>query len=330
MHEFDSIFLVNEYTRVVNNSKCVDKKYSTTRLLVRESPVAIVNEVNQPEQLEYNIKSVIFLPVGEERKGEGGLRTRGYSKQSYDGKPLISIVTVVFNGEKYLEETIQSVINQTYDNMEYIIIDGNSTDETISIIKNYEDKVDYWLSERDDGIYDAWNKGLSLATGDWIGFLGADDVYHENAISDYINLLLREVDIEYISSKVELVDNNSNIINTIGIEWKWKDFKHYMSVAHVGSLHSRNLYNKYGLYNTVYKVAGDYEMLLRPKEGLKCAYLNKITASMRDGGISNKMIHVAFLETLKIKHNIAKVGLIVCIYDYLISYIKFYIKKLIN
>ena len=287
-------------------------------------------QVNQSNEREDKCETVLFVPEKGGRIGEGGLRTQGCFKKSYDNQPLISIITVVYNGERFLEETIQSVVNQSYDNVEYIIIDGGSTDGTIDIIKRYEDRIDYWSSESDNGIYDAWNKGLSLATGDWIGFLGDDDIYHENAISDYIDLLLREVDLEYISSKVELVDNNLNIINTIGIKWKWKDFKHYMSVAHVGSLHSRNLYNKYGLYNTVYKVAGDYEMLLRPKEGLKCAYLNKITASMRDGGISNKMIHVAFLETLKIKHNIAKVGLIVCIYDYLISYIKFYIKKLIN
>jgi len=98
--------------------------------------------------------SKLFLSEGENRKGEGGQRTKGHFKKSYEKKPLISVITVVFNGEKYLEETITSVINQTYENVEYIIIDGGSTDGTLDIIKRYEDKIDYWVSEKDNGIYD--------------------------------------------------------------------------------------------------------------------------------------------------------------------------------
>jgi len=99
---------------------CLDEKYSTTRVVTRG-----------------NFESVLFLPENKERKGEGGLRAKGYFKKSYDDKLLISIITVVYNGEKYLEETILSVINQSYDNVEYIIIDGSSTDGTLDIIKNY-------------------------------------------------------------------------------------------------------------------------------------------------------------------------------------------------
>lgn len=119
----------------------LDDKYSTTRLVFNDKCL-IVNEKED--------NSTFLLPEGEDRKGEGGLRTKGYFKKSYKGKPLISIITVVYNGEKYLEETIQSVINQTYENVEYIIIDGGSTDGTLEIIKKYEDKIDYWVSEKHD------------------------------------------------------------------------------------------------------------------------------------------------------------------------------------
>jgi DNA-binding NarL/FixJ family response regulator len=109
----------------MTNIICLDEKYSTTRLATKEKPEI----VNDPED---KFETVLFLPESESRKGEGGLRAKGYFKKSYDDKSLISIITVVFNGEKYLEETIQSVINQTYDNVEYIIIDGGSTDGTLN------------------------------------------------------------------------------------------------------------------------------------------------------------------------------------------------------
>lgn len=160
---------------------CLDQNYSTTRLLTKEKPEII----NNPED---KFETVLFLPEGEGRQGEGGLRTKGYFKKSYENKPLISIITVVYNGEKYLEETIQSVINQTYDNVEYIIIDGGSTDGTLDIIKKYKNQIDYWVSEKDSGIYDAMNKGIQSALGKWINFMNAGDKFFATVtISKFIS-----------------------------------------------------------------------------------------------------------------------------------------------
>lgn len=153
----------------------LDEGYSTTRLLTKEKPEII----NTPED---KFETVLFLPEGENRKGEGGLRTKGYFKKSFDDKPLISIITVVFNGEKYLEETIQSVINQTYSNVEYIIIDGGSSDGTLDIIKKYEERIDYWVSEKDNGIYDAMNKGIDIASGEWLNFMNAGDSFYDQGV----------------------------------------------------------------------------------------------------------------------------------------------------
>ncbi|GHV57562.1 hypothetical protein AGMMS49579_23600 [Spirochaetia bacterium] len=119
---------------------------------------------------------------------DGGLCTKGITKHSQENMPLITVVTVVCNGENILEETILSVINQTYTNIEYIIIDGASTDRTLDIIRKYEDRIDYWMSEPDEGIYNAMNKGIDLATGDWINFMNSGDVlYGQSTVEELVS-----------------------------------------------------------------------------------------------------------------------------------------------
>jgi len=161
----------------MNETSTLDDHYSTTRFVTNLQPVI----EKRPED---KFETVLFLPEGEDRQGEGGLRTKGYFKLDMEGKPLITVVTAVYNGEQFLEETIQSVINQTYDNVEYIIIDGGSTDGTVGIIRKYEHVIDYWVSEKDNGIGDAWNKGITLSFGSLIGLLNSDDFYnYENILN---------------------------------------------------------------------------------------------------------------------------------------------------
>ena len=119
-------------------------------------------------------------------KKEGGLKTKGYIKDSTHEKPLITIVTVVYNGQEHLEETILSVVNQVYSNIEFIIIDGGSTDNTIDIIHKYEHAIDYWISEKDEGIYDAMNKASELAKGKWINYLNCGDSFCNNEVVEKI------------------------------------------------------------------------------------------------------------------------------------------------
>ncbi|WP_459816517.1 glycosyltransferase family 2 protein [Geotalea toluenoxydans] len=158
---------------------CLDASYATTRLVTREMPVV-------EDSPDATFKSALYLSPNPERKGEGGLRTQGYFKRSFPDRPLITVITVVFNGEKCLEETIRSVINQTYDNVEYIIIDGASTDGTIDIVKQYDGQIDYWLSEKDEGIYDAMNKGINKATGEWVNFMNSGDSFYGNNVVELI------------------------------------------------------------------------------------------------------------------------------------------------
>ena len=129
----------------------------------------------------------------EDCKEDGGLRKKGIIKKSTKDKPLITIITAAFNSEKYLEECINSLYNQEYTNYEHIIIDGGSTDQSLNIIKKYNDKIDYWSTKPDKGIYDAFNIGMKLSKGDYIGFLNSDDKYTEKAFSILHKYILQAI-----------------------------------------------------------------------------------------------------------------------------------------
>lgn len=289
----------------MNDVTCLNPDYSTTR---RVSPILPAREV-----ADAKFEAMLLLPATQSRTGAGGLRTKGYFKVGGDSDqtstgqleagstPLITVVTAVFNGEKTLEQTILSVINQSYSNIEFIIIDGGSTDKSIDIIKKYEHAIDYWVSEPDAGIYDAWNKGVRLSTGDWVAFLGSDDAYVDNAIQAYVKFMddHQGKALEYISSRVNLT-KNSKVLRVVGGPWNWSVLRKYMSLAQVGSMHHRQLFEKYGLFDDSYKISGDYEFLLRPAQNLRADFLDAITVNMQVGGASDANIQV-FQEAAKAK-----------------------------
>ena len=245
-------------------------------------------------------------------------------------KPLITIITASFNSEKTIVDTIESILYQTYRNIEYIVVDGNSKDKTTSIIQSYEQKfkernIKYiWISENDIGIYDAFNKGVRLAKGNWISFLGADDIYIKNAVELYIkNLPNKDVDLLY--SNIQIMGKKS--MNGV---WSWKKFRRSMNIAHAGSFHHHDYFKNYGLFDTTYKIAGDYELLLRAKEGLRVHKLNEVTVIMADGGISNTQIKKVYQETTRAKKETAQVSSIICQLDYYKWMFKYSIKKIVH
>lgn len=201
----------------------------------------------------------------------------------------VTIITAVYNGDSTLKNLIDSIYCQTSKPYEFIIIDGGSTDSSLSIIRSNANKITSWLSEKDNGIYDAWNKGLKLATGDWIMFLGADDLLAPNAIADYINFINRNPNnqFDYVSSKVQMINRNGLPIWINGKSWQWPYFKYKMIVAHPGSRHSKRLYQKFGNYDLSYRIVGDYEFLLRPGAYLNAGFLDMVTVNMSEGGVSD-------------------------------------------
>lgn len=222
----------------------LNKNYSTTRRVQKMDTDLVIAEINAAEQSEDKFETVLSLPEGEGRQGEGGLRTEGYFKKNEENKPLITVVTVVFNGEQFLEETILSVINQIYDNVEYIIIDGGSTDGTLGIIRKYEHAIDYWVSEKDRGIYDAMNKGCYLAFGNGINFLNAGDYFVGNPLSSKLPLPC--------ILPCKLKKNNKLK------DYKLKSAKYGMPISHQAIIF-KNLY----LYDLRFSLASDYDYFLK-------------------------------------------------------------------
>ena len=206
-----------------------------------------------------------------------------------------SIIIATYNAEKYLERAINSILSNNYGLFEIIVIDGKSTDKTMEIVEKYKDIITHHVSEPDRGIYDAWNKGIKLATGDWIMFIGADDKLLSNTLvkySEFISTLENPGETLYISSRIQMVDHLGKKIRIKGWSWSWPFFLKEMTVAHPGSLHSKKLFSLYGNYNIAYRSAGDYELLLRPREKLKYAFMDELTLEMQEGGISDGILGI--------------------------------------
>lgn len=251
-------------------------------------------------------------------------------------KPFFSIVTASYNSEKTIFDTITSVLNQRFSDFEYLIIDGNSSDKTVEIIKSFEKEftqknIKYlYISEKDNGIYDAWNKGIKLSSGKWISFLGSDDEYLHDALEQYFSHLKNDTTSNYISSRVELVNNKKEILTVFGKPFIWKKVIRNMEIAQVGSFHKRELFDSVGLFNDHYKIVGDLDFYIRCKDVIKPSYFNTITAKMLNEGVSNQ-IYKALKEALDVKlvHKMSTVP-VVPYFDFTTILLKCYYNKLIK
>ncbi|MBK2255834.1 glycosyltransferase family 2 protein [Francisella philomiragia] len=199
-----------------------------------------------------------------------------------------TVITVCYNSEKTIERTLQSIKDQTYKNIEYIIIDGGSTDKTLEIISNYSDIVNILVSEPDNGIYDAMNKGIKLATGDYIGFLNSDDYYTNNIFEEYNEALIKEI-VDYIysdaffvkNSNMEYVNSQPRIINKV---------YQYMPFLHL-SLYVKSSILKTNIFDVQFNIAGDLDFLNKlVRITNNYAYISKGLCYFEDGGISTNQL----------------------------------------
>jgi len=204
----------------------------------------------------------------------------------------VSIITICYNSAETIRDTIQSVVDQSYPDIEYILIDGASTDATLTIAKSFGDKVTTLISEPDKGIYDAMNKGVAAATGDIVGILNSDDFYaYTDVIADVV-AQFKEYNCEALYADLVYVDRDATDKVTrkwISGAYKHGDFLKGWMPPHPTFFTTKEAYNRLGTYNTVLRTSADYELMLRflHKNQLTVAYLPKIITKMRVGGQSN-------------------------------------------
>src|SRR5512146_1701623 len=198
-------------------------------------------------------------------KRDGGLRRRGITKSGNPGNPLVSIVTVVYNGDKHIEQTIQSVIGQSYRPVEYIVVDGGSTDGTIDIITNHEDRIDYWVSEPDKGISDAMNKGFKLSNGELIAYLHADDFFADpSVLTSVCSEYLRHPGAFWLTGGLNIVDPEGKILQKIPVrKYSYKKLLRGNILLHPATFVTRHAFEKVGGFDTNYRYAMDYDLWLR-------------------------------------------------------------------
>jgi glycosyltransferase involved in cell wall biosynthesis len=235
---------------------------------------------------------------------QGSTRTNEFRQHV----PVISIVTVVFNGKDLLEKTIQSVINQSLKNLEYIIIDGQSTDGTVEIIKKYQAHISYWVSESDKGIYDAMNKALSIAKGNYIWFLNAGDLIESPDTLNKIFSSFPDADVIYgetnlINSKDEILGTRSGLTTRkLPEHMTWKDMKYGMVVSHQSILVKRSIAPE---YNLQYLCSSDIDWVITClKRSKKNLNMNTVLSRYLIGGFSIKNQKQALRErfSIYIKH----------------------------
>lgn len=205
----------------------------------------------------------------------------------------ISIITVCFNSALTIEDTLNSVINQTYKDVEYIVVDGNSTDETADILNRYSKNINQLLIEPDHGIYDAMNKGLAMATGEIIGILNSDDLYKSNDVLERVNEAFSK-GIECLCSSVEIFEGQKDNVIRFYSSTRWKKwmFRLGHQPPHPGFFALKSCYSKFGNFNLKYRLGADFDLLLRfiGKHNCKTDFQNWASVSMRAGGASQKSL----------------------------------------
>lgn len=214
--------------------------------------------------------------------------------------PLISVVTVCLNAQDFINQCIQSVLSQEFDDFEYVIIDGGSTDGTVDIVRQYQDQVAYWHSRPDRGLAHAFNLGVEHSSGKWLIFLNSDDYFASNLVlREMASCLTAYPDADVVFGQVAVVTREQvprRIGGPYGAEFRWEKFRIRDTIPHQAAFSSRAFIERVGLFSEVFRIAVDYEHFLRAGQALRAQFVPILVANMRDGGLSQHDVLASLRE----------------------------------
>lgn len=220
----------------------------------------------------------------------------------------VSIIVAVWNNAVTLKRCLDSIRNQSYPNIELIVMDNASSDGTQNIIMENSDLIAYWESKKDKGIYHAWNKALARTSGKWVCFLGGDDQWaYSDAIADMVEAGDKE-GVNFVSGKLAYIDDRGQVTSEYGKPWSWSDIKSSHCIAHPGAFFHQSCFDANGRFDESYKIAGDYDFSLRLGRFVKPVFINKILVYMGDAGASRSRIFTVLKESWRAKATHPEVG----------------------
>jgi len=245
----------------------------------------------------FPIRPILSLPGCLE---SGGKRSKGSPRQDLPGAPLVSVVTIVFNGEKYLERAMESLFSQTYGNIEYVVVDGGSSDSTVAILRKRQADIDYWCSAKDNGISDAFNRGISLSTGTYVGILNADDWYDRDTVANAVKAFAESPEAGVVHGDMRQYKGGKHIF-TIKPDLGAGKIRYEMPYNHPTCFVKREVYLRHGGFSQRLRIAMDYELLLRYSLlGINFSYVPGIVSNMPLGGQSDEKALFGLKEMLRV------------------------------
>ena len=245
-----------------------------------------------------------------------------------ENNPLVSIITPNFNGGLYLEETIKSVLNQTYNNIEYIIVDGASSDNSLEIISKYKEKISKIISEPDNGMYDAINKGMKLSKGSIIAYINSDDFYPKNIIANVVNFFNKYSNVDLVYGDLIYVDKNSKIIRKISYpnyNLKCQFASNYSLIGQPSSFWRKRLIDNIGIFNNKYKFAGDHDFYIKSGLNNVIKHDSELISFFRIHELSltnnNKQLSLAEVSSIQKNYNVITNPLCVIFFRYYSNFV---------
>ena len=230
------------------------------------------------------------------------------ASDSNDSSPRLSIVLATWNAAHTLVRCIDSIVEQEFTDWELLIADGASTDGTVELLQENKSRISWWQSKKDSGIYDAWNQALVHARGEYVCFLGADDAWADKGVLARLFTAIGTRQFDLVTSHGLIYDSMTGKGFTFGSAWDYRRIGRRMIVCHPGMLHRRSLFERYGLFDTQYRIAGDLDFLLRLPSDVRSLHVNGTSVLIENSGISRSNVLARMQEQREVLRHCARYG----------------------